>query len=172
MARIAASWILEYGKKFLGVKYRMAAKAKLVNKRAGGFCYRVWDVGKDNERLVSRPDALDCSGFTFLICRGAPMLTGEAGILLPHGSYFQVNSKHTKPCTTDEAMKTAGCLLLHVNSKDQTDHVEMSLGDGKHTIGAVGGKVGKVAIMTRKASWFKYGRKLEGVHYQGKEVRS
>jgi len=166
MACIAATWFIEYGKKFLGVRYRMGAKAQLVKKTNGGFCYRQWDVGKGNEHLVSRPDALDCSGFTFLVYRGAPMLTNEGGIPLPHGSYFQVNSKYTKPCSVGEALATPGALLFHVNRKGVVDHVEISLGDGKHTIGAVGRPIGKVAIMTRTASWFKYGRKVKGVHYE------
>ncbi len=146
--------LIDFGRKYLGVRYYFGAKAKLIDKPEGGQCYEVWRVGHGTRR-ASKVAEIDCSGFTYLVCRAH-------GIPLPHGSYFQAQAKCTEPIDLEEAYNTAGCLVFHRNKQGRVDHVAFTVGDGAHTIEA-NGYYRKVTLRKIKKGDWHFARKIEGV---------
>lgn len=154
--RVEPQELLSFARKFLGVPYKMGAKAKLYAKPQGGFCYQVWLVGGPT-CLVSKVARIDCSGLVYLVYRAK-------GIDLPHGSYFQVKSRYTMECSIKEALATPGALLfVYDKKKGRVCHVGISNGEG----GAceANGYYRKVVERTAKPGYWTIARQVEGVHY-------
>jgi len=154
--RVEPQELLSFARKFLGVPYKMGAKAKLYAKPQGGYCYQVWNVGGE-ERLVSKVSQIDCSGLAYLVFRAK-------GIDLPHGSYFQVRSRYTRECFPKEALATPGALLfVYDKAKGRVSHVVMS--NGKGGVIEANGYYKKVIERRAKPSSYAIARLVEGVHF-------
>ncbi|MCU1588785.1 MAG: hypothetical protein JWP11_41 [Frankiales bacterium] len=87
---------------------------------------------------VDDPQALDCSGLT-------TWAAARAGIKLPDGALNQQEfcASHGTGITVDKAFHIVGALVFRVGLGG-TDHVAISMGDGKHTIEAMGRAYGVV----------------------------
>jgi len=154
--RVEPQELLSFARKFIGVPYKFGAKAKLYKKPQGGYCYQAWLVG-GAVRLVSKVLRIDCSGFIYLVYRAK-------GIELPHGSYFQVRSRYTRPCTVMEALASAGALLfVHDKRKDRIVHVVMSNGEGG--IIEANGYYGKVIERKMPTGYCNVARLVQRVNY-------
>lgn len=112
------------------------------------------------------PPGLDCSSFVqAMVMRGLGSLYGLPRVASDQAKYCQSDGKLVSVQT---ALNTPGALVFKGSSLDTIFHVEMSLGDGKSTIGAhhVGAKPHDVGLNPPSApSYWDYGGFLPRISY-------
>jgi len=91
-----------------------------------GAPYKWGAKGKDDHPAAPT----DCSGLAYRCAR----LASEP---IPRGTWHQYHSTGLKPISVRAALKAIGALLFIVRG-GKTKHVAISLGDGVHTIEAIG----------------------------------